>query len=206
MREQRLQPKRRRRLVAATVSNHDGPIFPNIAKGVEVHAPDHGWVADITCVELAAGFAHLAVIMDAWSRRIVGYALDRKIDARLVTAALEAAIAFRKPMPGTVLHSDRGSAYASRAHRKILKQYGFVGSMGRRGNPCDNAQAESLIKTLKVEAVYVAGYQTFEDVAADLPHFIAEVYNETRLHSALGYLSPARHEEINRPARVRTAA
>ncbi|MEL6310907.1 MAG: IS3 family transposase [Pseudomonadota bacterium] len=112
MREQGLQPKRKRRFVATTDSNHDGPIFPNIAKGFEIHAPDHLWVADITYVELASGFAYLAVIMDAWSRRIVGYALDRKIDARLVTAALKAATAFRRPLPGTVFHSDRGSVYA----------------------------------------------------------------------------------------------
>jgi len=206
MREQSLQPKRKRRFVATTDSNHDGPIFPNIAKDFEIHAPDHLWVADITYVELASGFAYLAVIMDAWSRRIVGYALDRKIDARLVTAALKAAIAFRRPLPGTVFHSDRGSVYASKSHRKLLKKYGLTGSMGRRGNPYDNAAAESLMKTLKVEAVYVAGYETFEDVAAHLPHFIEEVYNETRLHSALGYLSPARYEEINHPARVKSAA
>jgi len=123
-----------------------------------------------------------------------------------VPAALEAGIAFRRPLPGTVFHSDRGSVYAATAHRKILRQHGFVGSMGRRGNPYDNTKAESLIKTLKVEAVYVAGYETFEDAAADLPSFIEEVCNETRLHSALGYLSPARYEEINRPDLVKTAA
>ena len=170
-------------------------IVPNLVRGLVPSAPDQIWVADITYVHLARAFAYLAVILDAFSRKAVGWAFENTLDASLAVAALETALDARKPQPGSLIHhSDRGVQYASIAYRQRLADRDITISMSRPGNPFDNAKAESFMKTLKTEEINGKAFADLRDARRRINSFIAEVYNKDRLHSALGYQSPLEFE------------
>jgi putative transposase len=195
MKQQGLTRKPKRRWVCTTDSNHPHRVYPNLAQNLLVTGPNQVWVADITYIGIRSGFVYLAVILDLFARRAVGQALSRNIDTALCLEALRRAIALRTPPPGIIHHSDRGVQYASHDYVDTLLQHGFRISMSRKGNPYDNATAESFFKTLKSEEVYLWEYRTMDDVQNRLPFFIEEVYNRKRLHSSLGYQPPVEFEE-----------
>lgn len=196
MREDNLLAQRKTPFLKPPVQRPTGVlVVPNLVRGLVPSAPDQIWVADITYVHLAKTFAYLAVILDAFSRKAVGWAFEDTLDASLAIAALEKALDARKPKPGSLIHhSDRGVQYASIAYRQQLADRDITISMSRPGNPFDNAKAESFMKTLKVEEVNGKAFADLNDARRRINSFIAEVYNKERLHSALGYQSPLEFE------------
>jgi transposase InsO family protein len=194
MREDNLLCLRKRKFVVTTNSNHGLRVYPNLAAALVVVRIDQLWVADLTYIRLEVEFVYLAVILDACSRRVVGWALDRTLEATLTIEALQMALRRRKPAPGLVHHSDRGVQYAATDYTDLLKANGIEISMSRKGNPWDNAQCESFMKTLKYEEVLRNEYRDLADARSQIGVFLDKVYDQKRLHSALGYLPPAQFE------------
>ncbi len=194
MREDNLLCVRRRKFVATTDSVHARKVYPNLARHMVVTDVDQLWVADITYIRLREEFVYLAVILDACSRRVIGWALDRTLEEELTLAALRMALSRRIVQPGLVHHSDRGSQYASGDYTDLLKAQEIVISMSRKGNPWDNAACESFMKTLKYEEVHRNEYRDLAEARMSIQTFLEKVYNQRRLHSALGYVPPVEFE------------
>jgi putative transposase len=185
---------RRRKFVATTDSQHGFHIYPNLAGNMELTGIDQLWIADITYIRLETEFIYLAVVLDAFSRRVIGWALDRTLEDDLAIAALKMAFRRRSPPEGLTHHSDRGVQYASNDYTGLLKERGVRISMSRKGNPYDNAACESFMKTLKYEEVYRQEYRDLADAHASIERFLEKIYNGKRLHSALGYCPPVEFE------------
>ena len=195
MKQDNLLCLRRKTFVPVTTdSRHQWRVWPNLARGIETTGINQLWVADITYIRLREEFVFLAIILDAHSRRVIGWSLDPELSARLAIKALEMALHGRRPEPGMIHHSDRGVQYACADYTAILLQRGIQISMSRIGNPYDNAKAESFMKTLKYEQLYALEFRDIEQLRRSIQHFIERIYNRHRLHSALSYRSPADFE------------
>jgi transposase InsO family protein len=198
MREDNWLAVQPRQFVVTTNSDHKLEVYLNLARRLKLTGIDQLWVADITYIRLKTEFVYLAVILDGFSRKVVGWSLERTLASRLALLALEQAIATRKPAPGLVHHSDRGVQYASDEYVGVLERHGMTPSMSRPANPYDNASCESFMKTLKREEIYANQYRDLDHLRAHIEEFIQRYYNQQRLHSALGYRSP---EEFERQAK-----
>ena len=206
MREDNLLAVQPQAFVATTESDHELEVYLNLASRMTLTGMNQLWVADITYIRLNAEFVYLAVLLDACSRKVVGWALGRTLATRLPLAALQQAIAARQPPPGVVHHSDRGIQYASGEYVQLLRQHQMIPSMSRPANPYDNASCESFIKTLKREEIYANEYLNLEDLRANIERFIDQYYNHYRLHSALGYRSPQEFEQAAACAKASSGA
>ncbi len=197
MRSENLLCRRKKAFKPVTTqSNHNFEVYPNLIENIQVTGLNQIWVSDITYIHLMKGFVYLAAIIDLFSRKCIGWHLSSDIDTYLSLNALDMAIAARQQLgfDSLIHHSDRGVQYASNDYIQKLKEFRIKISMSRSGNPYDNAFAESFMKTLKVEEVYMKEYETFEDALKNIQKFIEEVYNEKRLHSGIGYMSPNKFE------------
>ena len=198
MRERRIRAKQARRYKVTTNSDHSHPVAANLLdRQFDVAEPDRVWTADITYIWTRAGWLYLAVILDLFSRRVVGWAMSNRIDCQLTLTALRMALWRRRPPPGLLHHSDRGSQYACADYRDKLDEHGLVCSMSRKGDCWDNAVSESFFKTLKVERVNDRDYWTREEAKTDIADYIELFYNRKRRHSYLGYASPVEYELQN---------
>jgi len=195
MKEDNLLAVQPKAFVTTTNSDHQLEVYLNLARRMKLTGINQLWVADLTYLRLQGEFVYLAVILDAYSRKVVGWELDRKMTCDLTKTALERAIAARQPAPGLVHHSDRGVQYAAQEYIKLLQQHQIIPSMSRPANPYDNASCESFMKTLKREEIYASAYRNLEHLRENLEEFIERYYNGTRLHSSLGYQPPAEFEQ-----------
>ena len=195
-----LQIRPKRKFVKTTDSNHNHRVYPNLLEEMAVNNVNQVWASDITYIRIENGFVYLAVILDLFSRKVVGWQISKRIDGELVLDALKMAVVRRKPPRGVIHHSDRGVQYLCDSYVEELTKHGFHISCSAKGNPYDNAWVESFMKTLKVNEVYMWEYRTYLDVLDRVPRFIEEVYNKKRPHSSLEYLSP---EEFENREKVR---
>ena len=195
MREDNLLAIRYRKYILTTDSRHDCQVYVNLAARMTLSGINQLWIADITYIRLQTEFVYLAVVIDRYSRKVIGWSLDRTLAARLTVAALQQAIAQRQAPPGVVIHSDQGVQYACHEYQQVLEAHQMVPSMSRPANPYDNAACESFMKTLKQEEIYCNRYRNFEELSAHLEEFLENYYNRLRLHSALGYRTPEEFEQ-----------
>lgn len=193
-----LQIRLKKKFVKTTDSNHSHRVYPNLIEEMTVTDTNQVWASDITYIRIENGFVYLAVILDLFSRKVIGWQISKRIDGELVLDALKMAISRRQPPRGVIHHSDRGAQYLCDAYVEELTKHGFHISCSAKGNPYDNAWVESFMKTLKVNEVYMWEYTTYLDVLDRVPRFIEEVYNKKRPHSSLGYLSPEEFEKLER--------